>query len=295
MRRIVPDLAYAVAGRPLLGVDQAQAEAECPSGGGRGWVWAGGSGSRGGLGLARPWRPLPSEGVELGDDGLGVGASGSKPPPAHDRRCSWSSWAGSARAMRKAARPGAGRPRPRAGAPLEGHEAGVEPAGLGIGRALDPDRVVPAVAEVAEVVDRPRSRVLDDVPQRRLRRGARAAAELRVGHAPLGAAGAEGAEVAVGPAHGRPARTRWSRSRRSPGGPSSRRRTGAGSTSRGVAARRATWRAALTRPPPPRRHAGEPAPGAGAPRAAGGGCRRCGRARSRAGPGGRRHPAWRCR
>ena len=70
-------------------------------------------------------------------------------------------------------------------------------------RSLDLDRVLPAVAEVVEVLERLRAGLFEDLDEAGLARVERPAAPVGVGHAPSHIPGADLVEVAVGPAHRR--------------------------------------------------------------------------------------------
>lgn len=78
----------------------------------------------------------------------------------------------------------------------------VEFAGDGVVDLADFDLVVPAVAEVVEIVDRTGAGVLDDLDQSGLVGGQVFAAEVRVGQPSCRATGLKHVEVRVSPAHG---------------------------------------------------------------------------------------------
>ena len=72
----------------------------------------------------------------------------------------------------------------------------------GLADSLNPDAVVPVIAEVVDILDRLGAGILDDLLQRCLLRGHAAVVEaVRVGHTPPCATGAELIEMGVGPAH----------------------------------------------------------------------------------------------
>ena len=73
--------------------------------------------------------------------------------------------------------------------------------GIGIGDALDLDRVLPAVAEVVEIFERLHADVFEDIDEAGLARVERATAPVGVGNTPSDVAGADLVEMAVGPAH----------------------------------------------------------------------------------------------
>src|SRR5579883_3542428 len=84
-------------------------------------------------------------------------------------------------------------------------QAGIKPARDGIEQALDRDLVLPAIAEVVEVLQRLSSDILEHAIEPRLARVEEVVAPIPIGirRAPADAARPDLVEMAVGPAHGR--------------------------------------------------------------------------------------------
>ena len=75
-------------------------------------------------------------------------------------------------------------------------------AGYGIGDAQEFDRMLPAVAEVIEILQRFDADIFKNIGQARLAGIERSVAPIRIGHAPSYLPGADLIEMTIGPSHG---------------------------------------------------------------------------------------------
>lgn len=90
----------------------------------------------------------------------------------------------------------------RRAAPSGLDQAGISDARHGVIDTLDPDRVLPAVAEVVEVPERLRAGVFERVEEPSRAHVERPIAPVRIWNAPAHVAGADLLKMAVGPAEG---------------------------------------------------------------------------------------------